>query len=307
MRFPRSGLTRPRRENPDENAPLSQPYLRRIASKRHRQRGAPFRLVSSHPRPWRRPVHRSARSLRAHPGGGRSRQPGVQGRRDAARGVGGARRRQGARAAGRHRECRAADRCGRSLHPRDRGAGTRRRIAHAGVRRPGISRGNKAEVPVPRPASRALAPKYHEARRHHRLAQTADEGTGLLRIPDADFDCVVARRRARLSRPLAHPSGKILRAAAGAAAVQAADHDLRLRPLLSDRAVLSRRGRARRPLARRVLSARHRDELRHPRGCFCGGRAGAARGVRRVFRRQAGDAEISAHPLWRGDEQIRHR
>ena len=113
--------------------------------------------------------------------------------------------------------------------------------------------------------------------------QTADEGAGLLRVPDADFDRVLARRRARLSRALAHPSGKILRAAAGAAAVQAADHDLRLRPVFSDRALLSRRGRARRPLARRVLSARHRNELRHPGGCFRGGRAGACAACSRNF------------------------
>jgi aspartyl-tRNA synthetase len=37
-----------------------------------------------------------------------------------------------------------------------------------------------------------------------------------------------------------------------------------LRPLFPDRALFPRRGRARRPLARRVLSARSRDELRHP-------------------------------------------
>ena len=40
--------------------------------------------------------------------------------------------------------------------------------------------------------------------------------------------------------PLAHPSRPILRAAAGAAAVQAADHDVRLRPVLPDRALLPR-------------------------------------------------------------------
>ena len=60
-----------------------------------------------------------------------------------------------------------------------------------------------------------------------------------------------------------HP-GQVLRAAAGAAAVQAAADGLRLRPLFPDRALLPRRGRARRPLAWRVLPARRRDELRHP-------------------------------------------
>ncbi len=138
------------------------------------------------------------------------------------------------------------------------------------------------------------APQHHEARRDHRFDPPPHEGAGLLRIPDADPDRLVARRRARLSGAVAHPSGKILRAAAGAAAVQAAHHGVGLRPLFPDRAVLSRRGRARRPLARRVLSARHRDELRHPGRRVRRRRAGAARRVRGVRRRQAGDAEIPA-------------
>ena len=61
-----------------------------------------------------------------------------------------------------------------------------------------------------------------------------------------------------------HP-GQVLRAAAGAAAVQAAADGGRLRPLFPDRAVLPRRGPARRPPAGRVLPARPRDELRRPR------------------------------------------
>ena len=128
----------------------------------------------------------------------------------------------------------------------------------------------------------------------HRFDPAAHEGAGLLRIPDADPDRLLAGGRARLSRAVAHASGQVLRAAAGAAAVQAADHDLGLRPLLPDRALLPRRGRARRPLARRVLPARYRDELRHAGGCVRRGRAGAARRVRGIRRRQAGDAEIPA-------------
>ena len=141
----------------------------------------------------------------------------------------------------------------------------------------------------------------------HRLDPPPHEGAGLLRIPDADPDRVVARGRARLPRAVAHPSGQVLRAAAGAAAVQAAHHDVGLRPLFPDRALLPRRGRARRPLARRVLSARSGDELRHPAGRVRRGRAGDARRVRGVRRRQAGDAEIPDDPLCRGDAQIRHR
>ena len=133
------------------------------------------------------------------------------------------------------------------------------------------------------------------------------EGRRLLRIPDADPDRLVAGRRARLPGAVAAAPGQVLRAAAGAAAVQAAHHDRGLRPLLPDRAVLPRRGRARRPLAGRVLSARSRDELRHATRRVRGGRAGDPRRVRGVRRRQGGDAEVSADPLRRGDGEIRHR
>ncbi len=107
--------------------------------------------------------------------------------------------------------------------------------------------------------------------------------------------------------PSRHPSRQVLRAAAGAAAVQAAHHGVGLRPLFPDRAVLSRRGRPRRPLARRVLPARHRDELRHPGGRVRGGRAGAARRVRGIRRRQAGDAEVSAASPTPRRCAVRHR
>jgi aspartyl-tRNA synthetase len=76
--------------------------------------------------------------------------------------------------------------------------------------------------------------------------------------------------------PEPRPPRQVLRAPAGAADVQAADHGRRLRPLFPDRALLPRRGRPRRPLARRILPARFRDELRHPGRCFRGDRAGAA-------------------------------
>ena len=152
-----------------------------------------------------------------------------------------------------------------------------------------------------------LHQQHHDARADHRLDPPAHEGAGLLRIPDADPDRVVAGRRARLPGAVAAASRKVLRAAAGAAAVQAAHHDRGLRPLFPDRAVLPRRGCARRPFARRVLPARSRDELRHAGGRVRRGRAGDARRVRGVRQRQAGDAEVSADPVCRGDAQIRHR
>ena len=180
-------------------------------------------------------------------------QPGLQGRRDAARRMGGADRRQGAHAPGRHRERRPADRRGRGLHHRDRGAGAGRRTADAGVRRPGISGGDPAQVPLPRPAPRQAAPQHHDARPGHRLDPPAHEGAGLLRIPDADPDRVVAGRRARLPGAVAHPSGQVLRAAAGAAAVQAAHHDRRASTAIS-RSRRASATRTRAPTARPASS-----------------------------------------------------
>ena len=146
-------------------ASLSLPYLRRPARGRYRQGRALVRLVPPHPRPWRGAVHRPARPLRAYPSGGRPRQQGVQAGRDPALGMGGAHRRQGAPAPGRHREPRTADRPGRGLYRRDRGAGTRRRTADAGVRRAGVSGRDPAQIPLPRPAPRQAAPQHHAARR----------------------------------------------------------------------------------------------------------------------------------------------
>ncbi len=81
-------------------------------------------------------------------------------------GMGGADRRQGAQAPGRHREsptCRPAQ--VEVYITRDRGAGPGRRTADAGVRRPGISGRHPAEVPLPRSAPRAAARQHHDARR----------------------------------------------------------------------------------------------------------------------------------------------
>ena len=221
--------------------------------------------------------------------------------------MGGAHRRQGAPAPGGHGESRAADRPGRGLYLRDRGAGRRRRSAHAGVRRAGLSGRDQAQIPFPRSQARASARQHHAARQDHRFDPHAHEGGRLLRIPDADPDRFFAGRRARLSGALAHPPGQVLRAAAGAAAVQAAHHGGGLRPLFPDRALLPRRGRARRPLARRVLSARSGDELRHAGRCVRRGRAGDPRRVRGICGRQDGDAEVSAHSLCGSDGEIRHR
>ncbi len=237
----------------------------------------------------------------------RRRFRGLQGGGSRALRVGDPHRRPGAPAAGRHRERGAADRRGRGLHHRPRGAGRRRRAADAGLRRPGLPGGDPAQVPLPRPAPREAARQHHAPRGDHRFAAPADARGRVLRVPDPDPHRLLAGRRARLPGAVAPASGQVLRPAAGPAAVQAADDDRRLRPVLPDRAVLPRRGRPRRPLAGRVLPARHRDELRHPGRRLPGGGAGPALGVRGIRRRQARLAELRAHPLRRGDAEIRRR
>ena len=127
----------------------------------------------------------------------RPRQPGLQGGRDGALRVGDPRRRQGARAARGHRQPEAADRRGRGVRRRDRGAVGGRGAAAAGVRRAGLSGG---------PAAAATASSTCAARRctrnimlrcrDHRLDPPAHDEAGLHRVPDADPDRV-ARPRAR--------------------------------------------------------------------------------------------------------------
>ena len=222
-------------------------------------------------------------------------------------GMGRAPRRPRPHPSGRHRERRAADRRGRDVHRRARGAGRGRRAAPAGLRRPRISRGDAAALSLPRPAPGEAPRQHHEARRDRRLASPPHAGGRVLRVPDADPDGVEPRGRARLPRPVPRPSGQVLRAAAGAAAVQAADDDRRLRPLFPDRPLLPRRGCPRGPEPGRVLPARHRDELRHAGGRLPGGGAGAARGVQGVRGRQARHRGVPAHHVRRCDAEIRRR
>ena len=77
-------------------------------------------------------------------------------------------------------------------------------------------------------------------------------------------------------------AGLLLRAAAVAAALQAAADGRRLRALLPDRPLLSRRGPARRPPAR-LHPARPRDVVRHRRGGARPQRAPDRRGARRAW------------------------
>ena len=84
---------------------------------------------------------------------------------------------------------------------------------------------------------------------------------GLSRDRNADPDALDARRRARLSRAQPRPPGRVLRAAAVAAALQADPDGRGHGPLLPDRALLPRRGSARRPPAG-VHAGRRRDLVR---------------------------------------------
>ena len=84
---------------------------------------------------------------------------------------------------------------------------------------------------------------------------------GFVEVETPDAHQEHARGRPRLHRPEPAPAGQRLRPAAEPAAAQAAADGRRRRPLLPDRALLPRRGPARRPPAR-VHPARPRDELR---------------------------------------------
>ena len=176
---------------------------------------------------------------------------------------------------------------------RDRGAVGGAGAAAAGVRRARLSGGHAAQVPLPRPPPRVAARNIMrrvaivaKMRELMRAAGFNEFQTPILTAssPEGARDFLVPSRL--------HP-GKVLRAAAGAAAVQAADHDGGLRPLLPDRALLPRRGPARRPAARRILPARRRDELRHAGRRLRGDGAGDPRRLRGFRRRQGGDAASS--------------
>ncbi len=269
---------------------------------------AAVRLVPPHPRPRRRAVHRPARPLRPDPGGGRPglARPSRSPRRCARNGwCGSTARCASARTAPRTRTCRPAR--SRSISARSRCSGP------------------AGELPMPvfgdqeYPEEIRLKYRFLDLRReqlHHNImmrGQVIDsirrrmKESGFFEFQTPILTASSPEGARDYPGAVAAASRKVLRAAAGAAAVQAAHHGRGLRPLFPDRAVLPRRGRARRPFAGRVLSARSRDELRHAAGRVRRGRAGDARRVRGVRERQAGDAEIPAHSLCRGDAQIRHR
>src|SRR5437867_5958501 len=93
-------------------------------------------------------------------------------------------------------------------------------------------------LPLPRPPARE-APSEHPAPEPcHRVDPPAHDRGRLHRVPDADPHVELPRARARLRRAQPRPTGEVLRAAAGAAAVQAAPDGRRVRSLLPARPVL---------------------------------------------------------------------
>ncbi len=110
--------------------------------------------------------------------------------------------------------------------------------------------------------------------------------------------------RPRLPRSRAEPPRGVLRAAPVAAALQAAPDGRGVRPLLPDRAMLPRRGSARRPSAG-VHPDRRRDGVRDP-----GARLRADRGALPGDVRSGGRSlrsAVSAAEVRRGDRALRDR
>ena len=168
------GLTSrgPRGSPPPPSArerPMHRYRTRTCADLRASDVGETVRLAGWGPpgaRPWRRAVRGPARPLWHDPDPGRLRQPGLLGDGAGALGVvhPGGRHREGARPfAG---EPAHPHRRGGGLRARSGGAGAGRGAAAPGLRRAGLYRGDAAAPPLPRPAPPGAA------RQHGRCART---------------------------------------------------------------------------------------------------------------------------------------
>ncbi len=159
--------------------------------------------------------------------------------------------------------------------------------------------------PHPRPAPASAAARAARAPRARAIDPLHAEPLRVPRDRDADAGARDARGRARLPRAEPAAARRILCAPAVAADHEAAADGRGLRALLPDRALLPRRGPARRPPAR-VHPGRPRDVVRRRRGRArrARGRHGARRARR--GRRRARDA-LPADHLQGGDGSLRLR
>src|SRR5439155_10657595 len=154
-------------------------------------------------------------------------------------------------------------------------------------------------LPLARPPARADAAQPSAGGDRNVGDPPSDGGARLPRRGDAEPHARHARGRARLPRARAVAAAQVLRAATVAPALQAAPDDLRLRPLLPDRALLPRRGPPRRPSVR-VPPARRGALLRGPRGRARHPRAGRLRRVPGA-RPRAARASLPASNVARDD------
>ncbi len=173
-----------------------------------------------------------------------------------------------------------------------------RRRSRPRLRRP------SAALSVPRPAASGAAgqPRTSAPRLDGRSAVL--RRARLLGSRDAGAGQVDARGRARLSRAEPSAPGRVLRAAAVAAAVQAAVDDRGHRPVFPDRQVLPRRGPARGPPAG-IHADRRRDVVRPPTAGLRDHRAADAGRVRRHWPR--GPAAVRPHAVRRSHRPLRVR
>ncbi len=232
-------------------------------------------------------------------------------------GAEGPREREGPAGGERHRHARHGDPPRRGEpqppDPHGRGGGGGRRdgdpqpgppASVPGRGRPGDRRGNPPALPVPRPAPPPDAPDLRDAPPARVRDAPVPRRSGLPRGRDPDPHQVDARGGARLPRALPRAPGRVLRAPAVPAAVQAAPDGRGVRAVLPDRALLPRRGPARRPPAR-VHADRHRDVV-HRAGRHLRARRTADRPPRRG-RGTADPGPVPAPDLGRGDGPLRHR
>ena len=180
-------------------------------------------------------------------------------------------------------------------------------IAHAAVphgRERGRERGRAPEVPLRRPAPAAHAAQHHPALEDLVRGARVPVRAGLPRNRDALHDALHAGGRARLPGAQPRAAGHLLRPAAVAADLQAAADGERLREVLPDRALLPRRGPARRPPAG-IHADRPGDVVPAAGAHLRGDRAAGAARLRGGGLRGAG--AVPAPHLRRGHAQLRHR